>query len=71
MSGAVVRQSSNADDLSASGCEIAVADLNETAAIKIAIRGADAFKDRTRVGAAHHFHKKRHGRSDPSPIAHL
>ena len=39
---AVVRQSSRADDLSASGCEIAVADLNETAAIKIAIRGADA-----------------------------
>ncbi len=39
---AVVRKSSNADDLSALGCEIAAADLNEVAAIKIAIRGADA-----------------------------
>jgi NAD(P)H dehydrogenase (quinone) len=39
---AVVRKSSNADDLSALGCEIAAADLNEAAAIKIAIRGADA-----------------------------
>jgi uncharacterized protein YbjT (DUF2867 family) len=37
-----VRKSSNADDLSALGCEIAAADLNEAAAIKIAIRGADA-----------------------------
>ena len=39
---AVVRKSSNAADLSALGCEIAEADLNEAAAIKIAIRGADA-----------------------------
>ena len=39
---AVVRKSSNADDLSALGCEIAEADLNEAAAIRIAIRGADA-----------------------------
>jgi NAD(P)H dehydrogenase (quinone) len=39
---AVVRASSNADELSALGCEIAAADLNDAAAIKIAIRGADA-----------------------------
>src|ERR1700731_548517 len=39
---AVVRKNSNADDLSSLGCEIAIADLNEEAAIKIAIRGADA-----------------------------
>jgi NAD(P)H dehydrogenase (quinone) len=39
---AVVRKSSNAEDLSALGCEIAEADLNEAAAIKMAIRGADA-----------------------------
>src|ERR1700722_4994609 len=39
---AVVRKSSNADDLSSLGCEIAIADLNEEAAIKIAIRGEDA-----------------------------
>ncbi|MBV9273685.1 MAG: NAD(P)H-binding protein [Verrucomicrobia bacterium] len=39
---AVVRKSSNAANLSALGCEIAEADLNEAAAIKIAIRGADA-----------------------------
>jgi NAD(P)H dehydrogenase (quinone) len=39
---AVVRKSSNAEDLSALGCQIAAADLNEAAAIKIAIRGADA-----------------------------
>jgi len=39
---AVVRKSSNAADLSALGCEIAEADLNEAAAVKIAIRGADA-----------------------------
>jgi NAD(P)H dehydrogenase (quinone) len=39
---AVVRKSSNADDLSALGCEIAAADLNDAAAIKIALRGADA-----------------------------
>ena len=37
-----MRKSSNADGLSALGCEIAAADLNEAAAIKIAIRGADA-----------------------------
>ena len=39
---AVVRKSSDADDLSALGCEIQAADLNEAAAIKIAIKGADA-----------------------------
>jgi uncharacterized protein YbjT (DUF2867 family) len=39
---AVVRKISNADDLRALGCEIAEADLNEAAAIKVAIRGADA-----------------------------
>ena len=39
---AVVRKSSNVDDLSASGCEIAVADLSEAAAIKSAITGAEA-----------------------------
>ena len=39
---AVVRKSSNADHLSALGCEIVLADLNDAAAIKIAITGADA-----------------------------
>jgi uncharacterized protein YbjT (DUF2867 family) len=39
---AVVRKGSNADELSALGCEIAAADLNESASIKTAIRGADA-----------------------------
>ena len=39
---AVVRKSSNPDHLSALGCEIALADLNDAAAIKIAITGADA-----------------------------
>jgi NAD(P)H dehydrogenase (quinone) len=39
---AVVRKSSNTEDLSALGCEIRTADLNEAAAIKIAIRDADA-----------------------------
>jgi uncharacterized protein YbjT (DUF2867 family) len=39
---AVVRKISNADDLRALGCEIAEADLNEAAAIKVAIRVADA-----------------------------
>jgi NAD(P)H dehydrogenase (quinone) len=43
---AVVHKSSNADDLSALGCEIAAADLNETAAIKIAIRGTDVVQFR-------------------------
>jgi NAD(P)H dehydrogenase (quinone) len=37
-----VRKSSDADDLSALGCEIQAADLNEAAEIKIAIRDADA-----------------------------
>jgi uncharacterized protein YbjT (DUF2867 family) len=39
---AVVRKSSNVDDLNALGCEIAVADLSEAAAIKSAIWGAEA-----------------------------
>ncbi len=39
---AVVRKGSNADDLRALGCEIVAADLNDAAAIKIAMRGADA-----------------------------
>ena len=37
-----MRKSSNVEDLRALGCEIAEADLNEAAAIKVAIRGADA-----------------------------
>jgi NAD(P)H dehydrogenase (quinone) len=39
---AVVRKSSNAEDLTALGCEIAEVDLNEASAIESAIRGADA-----------------------------
>jgi NAD(P)H dehydrogenase (quinone) len=39
---AVVRKSSNADHFRTLGCEIVVADLNDAAAIKIAITGADA-----------------------------
>jgi NAD(P)H dehydrogenase (quinone) len=35
---AAVRKSSNADDLSALGCEVVAADLNDAAAIKVAIR---------------------------------
>ena len=38
---AVVRKSSDVEDLSALGCEIAVADLDETAALKSAIAGAE------------------------------
>jgi NAD(P)H dehydrogenase (quinone) len=37
---AVVRKSSNAEDLTALGCEIAEVDLNEASAIESAIRGA-------------------------------
>jgi NAD(P)H dehydrogenase (quinone) len=39
---AVVRKSSNVDDLSALGCDLAVADLGDTDALKSAIAGADA-----------------------------
>jgi NAD(P)H dehydrogenase (quinone) len=39
---AVVRKSSNVDDLSALGCEIAVADLGDLDAVKSAIAGGDA-----------------------------
>jgi NAD(P)H dehydrogenase (quinone) len=37
---AVVRESSNTDDLRATGCEIAVADLHDAAAVRKAIEGA-------------------------------
>ena len=39
---AVVRKSSNVDDLKALGCEIALADLSDRDAVKSAIAGADA-----------------------------
>jgi NAD(P)H dehydrogenase (quinone) len=37
---AVVRESSNTDDLRATGCEIAVADFRDAAAVRKAIEGA-------------------------------